>query len=124
MKLIPIFLSALLIISCSTVAPPSAGRSLADNKLSLDILKQLDRIERAYALYAKDAPGANGASNMRGAKVVDRKVTSKPDSKGVWKEAWTVLRDAGYAIYTVTYIPTPGIGGTDFGIKAPPRLTN
>lgn len=46
------------------------------------------------------------------------KVTQEPDSKGVWKEEWTVACDDGSKKpYDVTFTPSAG-GGTDINVTS------
>ncbi len=95
---------------------------MADSRLASDVVSQLNSTERAYAVFAQDAPGAAGASNLRGAQILDRKIVSKPDASGKWAEDWTVKRDSGSARYRINFIPTPDIGGTGMTIEHPPTL--
>lgn len=111
-----------VLVSCSRVTSPTVGSSMTNARLSSDVARQLDQIERSYAVFATEAQGAQGASNMRGANVTDRKIITKPDSSGKWSEEWTVQRNSGTASYRINFVPTPQVGGTAMAIVTPPTL--
>jgi Flp pilus assembly pilin Flp len=78
-----------------------------------------DEFQRTIAWgYVLIAAGTDGCSYNLKALDTKIKVIQEADSKGVWKEAWTVTCDDGsQKAYNVTFTPSAG-GGTDITVTS------
>jgi hypothetical protein len=78
-----------------------------------------DDIQRASAWgYVVVAAATDGCSYNPKSASTTIKVTQEPDSKGVWKEAWTVTcDDSSKKVYNVTFTPSAG-GSTDITVTS------
>ena len=79
------------------------GRSIADDKLKADVLKQIGTLEEKAG--GADSPGL-------------LEVRQLPKDKGKYHEIWVVARGNGNAVYTVALQPAAG-GGVDFTVQGP-----
>lgn len=78
-----------------------------------------DQVLRASAWgYVLITAALDGCSYNPKASETQIKVTQEPDSKGVWKEEWTVVCDDGSKKpYDVTFTPSAG-GSTDINVTS------
>jgi hypothetical protein len=78
-----------------------------------------DDIQRASAWgYVVVAAATDGCSYNPKSATTKIKVIQEPDSKGVWKEAWTVTcDDSSQKVYNVTFTPSAG-GSTDITVTS------
>ena len=76
-------------------------------------------IQRASAWgYVVVAAATDGCSSNPKSASTEIKVIQEPDSKGVWKEAWTVIcDDSSHKVYNVTFTPSAG-GSTDITVTS------
>ena len=107
---VTIVLLTFSVLGCASTTgagPKLPGSSLADSMLQRDTVPLV-------AMYEAVADTECG-----NAEITDTQVLTIPDVWGTspWQEKWTVDRCGDLIFYTVTYKPTPGIGGTDISVS-------